>query len=458
MATVTATAGARVATVLGPIEGARPPWGDPGPAADAAGYLVEEYQLEGTTVAYRPKADTLLGPDGHWTAVIEGEAGYRTRILVVRPQDPTHFNGTVLLNWQNVSGGAEPGAPRHGETYRGYAWVGVSAQEIGLYGFPAGMGRRGGGGRGLPLVDHDPSRYGELHHPGDQGSFDIFSQAAQAVGPQRGTGVDPMGGLPVRRVLATGGSQSAMRLVAYINAVQPLSQAVDGFLISLWEGRAPALQDGPVSYGGLRTTVRDDVAVPVMIVNSEFEALGTHAAGVAITKMIRVWEVAGAPHGVARSRGEPAAQARTPTGDGVGWITNSLSIAPVYESAIRHAHRWLVDATAPPALPRIEIVTGDRASVHRDPLGNALGGIRLPELAVPTAEYRGMSFGAGRAALFGASRPFGDDLLRSLYPTRADFVGRWRQAVDHLWESGAILAEDAPAMKARGEEIRLPVA
>src|ERR1700737_5267692 len=167
MATVTEPTDVRVATVSGPIDGARPPWGDPGPAAVAAGYLVEEFQLEGKTVAYRSEGDTPPGPDGHWRATIDGEAGYRTRVLVVRPRDPTRFNGTVLLNWQNVSGGVEPSAPRRGEVYRGYAWVGVTAQEIGMYGFPAGMGRRGGGGPSLPLVDHDASRYGELYHPGD---------------------------------------------------------------------------------------------------------------------------------------------------------------------------------------------------------------------------------------------------------------------------------------------------
>ena len=69
-----------------------------------------------------------------------GEARYRTRILVVRPGDPARFNGTVLLNWQNVSAGIEGGAPA-GRDLRGYAWVGVSAQEVGLYGFPAGMDR-----------------------------------------------------------------------------------------------------------------------------------------------------------------------------------------------------------------------------------------------------------------------------------------------------------------------------
>ena len=39
-------------------------------------------------------------------SLTEGEsAPYRTRIVVVRPQDPTQFNGTVVLEWLNVSSG-----------------------------------------------------------------------------------------------------------------------------------------------------------------------------------------------------------------------------------------------------------------------------------------------------------------------------------------------------------------
>jgi hypothetical protein len=417
---------------------------------EEAGYLVEEYHLDGTAVAYGAAPGTRLGVDGRWETVVIGEAGYRTRILVVRPGDPARFNGTVLLNWQNVSAGIEGGAPRRGEMYRGYAWVGVSAQEVGLYGFPAGMtGRTGSFSAGRPLVDHDPQRYGDLRHPGDQGSFDIFTQAARAVGPTRNSSVDPMGGLDVRRVVATGGSQSAMRLVAYINAVHPTDQALDGFLLSLWEGRAPAVADGSVSFGGVRTTVRADGAVPVLVVNSEFEALSLHAVGIADTDTIRVWEVAGAPHASVRNTGRTEAGGR--------WMANPLSIAPVHESAVRHLHQWLAQGTVPPAQPRIQILAGPPATIDRDPAGNALGGIRLPELAAPTAEYRGLSAGTGRAPLFGASRPFSDETLRALYPTRRAFAERWRQGVDDLVVTGAVLADDAGWMQAHGDEIGLPV-
>ncbi len=443
----------RWADVEGPITGARPPWGDPGQPAAEAGYVVREYQLHGRTVAYEPAEGTKPGPDGRWHAVVMGEGDYRTRILVVRPEDPARFNGTVILNWQNVSAGAESGAPRSGEVYRGYAWVGVSAQEVGISGFPMGMSIRGSAGPNpLPLLDHDPQRYGNLRHPGDQGSFDMFTQAARAVGPLRSTVVDPLDGLAVRRVVAAGGSQSAMRLVAYINAVQPLndaSDAIDGFLLSVWEGRAPALTDGPISFGGLRTAIRSDTTVPVLVVNSEFETLGVHAVGTVDTEAIRVWEVAGTPHGVTRQTGAGRASS-------TGWVTNRLSYGPVYEAALRHIHRWVEDGVPAPAQPRIQVDFQRPPQIRRDALGNAIGGVRLPEMAVPTAEYRGMSFGTGRAPLFGACRPFSDDVLRDLYPTRDRYAACWNQAVDDLIGAGALLAEDAPAMRARLGEVRLP--
>src|SRR6202000_1310435 len=119
--------------------------------------------------------------------------------------DPATINGTVRLHWQNVSAGNEIERPETSELYRGYAWVGVSAQEIGLYGSPWGAGVRGQTNAGQGLIDADPERYSSLTHPGDPGSFEIFSQAARIV---RDEANGPLGGLPVHRITATGGSQS----------------------------------------------------------------------------------------------------------------------------------------------------------------------------------------------------------------------------------------------------------
>jgi hypothetical protein len=99
---------------------------------------------------------------------------------------------------------------------------------------------------------------------------------------------------------------------------------------------------------------------------------------------------------------------------------------------------------------------GPPPEVRRDPWGNAIGGIRLPEMQAPTAEYRGMSFHTGRAPLFGASRPFSAEVLGALYPSREAYAARWYEAVDRLVNSGAVRPEDAAAMKIRAADVRLP--
>jgi hypothetical protein len=428
--------------VTGPIEAPRPPWGVPPCDVSALNYVVEEYLIDGIANAYRFANDAHPPRNGHWDAVSFAEAPYRTRILVVRPIDPAQFNGTVLLNWANVSAGVESEAPSTGETYEGYAWVGVSAQEVGLYGFPAGVGGRR---KKQPLVDYDSYRYGKLLHPGDPGSFDIFTAAALAVGPNRAADVDPLGGLHVQRVIATGGSQSAMRLAAYLNALHHKAQVIDGFVLRAWEGRAPLLEEGAVAFG-TRTAIRDDIDVPVVVVNSEFEAMPVYLADGHDAPMLRIWEVTGAPHGVAW--GSSARKGE--------WTRNPLSIEPIFDAAVRAVHHWASGGPSAPSQPRIEVVEGSPPHLHRDSLGNALGGIRLPEVAVPTAEYRGSSVGATGVALFGASRRFSDEVLRELYPSREHFIQRWEAAVDALVGAGTLRPEDAPGYKQRADEVVLP--
>jgi hypothetical protein len=357
--------------------------------------VVEEYRMSGEATAYASPGGGRPDPSGRWGAEAIEAARYRTRLLVVRPADPALFNGTVVLNWQNVSAGAEPPAPDAGEVLEGYAWVGVSAQEGGLYGRTDGWrgGRGGVDWGGPPLLVADPERYGDLHHPGDQGSFDIFAQAAQAV---RAGDAGPLAGLPVRRVLAAGASQSAMRLAAFANALHHRYGVIDGYLLSVWEGRAPRLEEGAVGVG-VRTALRDDLGVPVLVVNSEFEAPALQAAGVVDGPARRIWEVAGAPH----------APGRPPTGvPRTGWGPNPLSLRPVWDAALLALRRWCEAGDPAPAQPRLVMTDGTPPRLARDASGNALGGIRLPELAAPVGEYRGIAFGTGRPPMSGAFRAF----------------------------------------------------
>src|SRR5262249_18303471 len=115
------------------------------------------------------------------------------RILVYRPTDAKKFGGTVIVEWLNVSGGVDANpdwTQTHVEIIReGAAGVGVSAQYVGV----EGGGGLVGLGISLPLKAVKPARYGSLDHPGDGFSYDMFSQAAQAV--RTPSGPNPLGDL-----------------------------------------------------------------------------------------------------------------------------------------------------------------------------------------------------------------------------------------------------------------------
>lgn len=428
---------------------------------DSLGYQAEEFFLRGTAVSYRLLGGTTAGPDGRWAAEEADEAGFVTRILVVRPREASAFNGNVVVHWQNVTAGYELGTADDPEVLSGWAWVGVSAQRVGIHGFPPGAAPyRGRQAPQAALKQWDPDRYDALSHPGDQWSFDIFTQAGRAVGPDRQGAVDPMGGLTVKRVVAAGASQSAARLISYINAVHPLAGVFDGFLPTITSGRgshldAPALVPAAPGTGaspaamaarlGVATRTRDDIDTPVFIVNSECEAVGMYGSRRDDDDRFRFWEVAGAPHVVAVV---PAARPE-------GMVDNPLTYRPVVSAAYRHLRAWMDGGTPPPAQPRIEFETdgSGTAAIRRDEHGNAIGGIRLPELEAPLAEYHGRDDTAeGLGTLYGWARPFPIDELRRLYPSAEAYVKVWEEAVDHLVATGALRPEDAPDYRSRGAE------
>src|SRR2546423_7028930 len=225
-----------------------------------AGYVQHEYVASGRATSYDQKG-TLTG-DGRWSFAPAGRAPYRTRVLVRRPANPSRFSGTVVVEWLNVSGGidADPEwTSLHEEIMRrGDAWVGVSAQRIGVMGGPVlvkveGVAGADLAGRGLRAID--PARYGSLDHPGDGFSFDIYTQIAQAI---RGRAV--LGGQQPRRMIAAGESQSAFALVTYYDGVQPLTHAFDGFFVHS-RGAVGLPLVGPGRYADIAGAISGTAAI-----------------------------------------------------------------------------------------------------------------------------------------------------------------------------------------------------
>lgn len=67
------------------------------------GYQQSEYLVSGTANAYTNVNE--FDADGHWQVQTSEQAAYKTRIVVNRPIDPADFNGTVVVEWLNVSAG-----------------------------------------------------------------------------------------------------------------------------------------------------------------------------------------------------------------------------------------------------------------------------------------------------------------------------------------------------------------
>ena len=87
----------------------------------ASGYVEEEFYVSGLADAYSTAGSKLAS-----------DVPYRTRMIVRRPASQTDFNGTVLVEWQNVTAGYDLDALWNWRHLReGYAWVGVSAQRVG---------------------------------------------------------------------------------------------------------------------------------------------------------------------------------------------------------------------------------------------------------------------------------------------------------------------------------------
>ncbi|MGZ8745338.1 MAG: alpha/beta hydrolase domain-containing protein, partial [Nocardioides sp.] len=122
------------------------------------GWVEEELALSGFATTYSSEGD--LPTDGWFDLGTAFEEAYATRVVVRRPP-AADFNGTVLIEWLNVSGGfdAHPDyAYLADEILRaGYAWVGVSAQYVGIEGGPVAVSTpvsaAAGAGQGLRAMD-----------------------------------------------------------------------------------------------------------------------------------------------------------------------------------------------------------------------------------------------------------------------------------------------------------------
>jgi hypothetical protein len=425
-------------------------------------YVEEEFFIEGAANAYNT-------PPGQTGSLKESGHPYKTRIVVRRPKSTAKFNGTVIVEWYNVSQG-------HDGEYdwfqsaehilrSGYAWVGVSNQRVGVN----------------SLKEWSPLRYATLDVTDggkvtdDSLCYDIFTAAGEAVRVNSKV----MGNLKVTGLIAIGHSQSAGRLYTYFHSVHPLT---------------PKIYDAVVLHGG-GGKVSGDLNVKVFKLLNETDVTGQANNRQPDTDKFRQWEVAGTSHldakfsrmlaglglrvsGMDPVEGSPsiagptisggAGNGAAGNGDGLAGtnvcVNTPFSRIPehyVLDALLDHTAGWVKDGTLPPTAPPIELrqlPSAERPQweVVHDQFGNAHGGIELSQHAVPTATNTGQNQGGATGGerncnLMGSYTAWDEARLAMLYPTHAVYVAKVKEVTEKNLKAGYLVKADADATIAEAQ-------
>ncbi len=410
------------------------------------GYTEKEYFISGTGYTYNTSGAVNVtgtkiltgGPNGN------GTYPFKTRIVVRMPTNPANFNGKVIVEWNNVTAGYDLEVNWFGDPYylikNGYAYVTVSAQNVGVNFLKA----------------FNPGRYGSLEvgPAGDPLSYDIYAAAVKAVRGDVSSGPEPLGSLTphIETVVASGESQSCGRLVTYFNKVAPLQEIVNSYLFTV-----------------CTTAVRADRPEKVLRIISEFEnKIEQTEAETPINPSLRHWEAAGGSHvpfdAAAYWQGPVARDTEALLGPNIADCAHKPILSRVgwpdlVNVGTKDLIEWSNGGPAPPVAPRGEYV--NPTTLKRNSLGIALGGVRLPEMEVPTGVNLAENSPAGPpnpypdsafCILLGQYDPFSEATLEGLYSNYGEYVDKVKADAKTLEHEGFLLSEDAQRLVNGAEE------
>lgn len=435
------------------------------PDADAiarAGYVQEEYLLSGVGNIYE------AGADGRGK-VRQSGLHYTTRAVIVRPRDPRRYSGVVQLGFSHPQFGSNqwsrvgPDVLRHGDMY-------VLLQ---IGGDPGTRQRsKPGAPVATPLVLpwFDAVRYKSFNWPDDGVRWDAMGQTIVKLR----TGALPAALRPfkARQLYVSGWSYLGSLQRSYINwgfhdryRMPDGKPAVDGYLIgissnSVDAGFVPINSDNalpPVDQRQLRV-----IDVPVIELMSENEArtnslpqrpdVDSYAGG------HRLYELGGVSH---QDSGLPATtgpwERQLVARGNSAWAPGSTCTTPatdvpmrdLAEAAVSNLKLWHDKGIAPPSAQRMEIAAPGKVAV--DSFGNARGGVRPVQLALPLARYGDARDCTGLVRFQVLRRiAFDKAQVAAAYPAgKAEYLNKVRLYLDGMVADRWLLKADADAQYAR---------
>ncbi|SDM76597.1 hypothetical protein SAMN05216360_103321 [Methylobacterium phyllostachyos] len=440
----------------------------------------------------------------------QGKVTYSARVILFIPADPTAGNGALLVDVPNrgnayanalynsprslpmASGNTEPGTGFLED--RGYAVAEVYWE----------LGR----GADLPSFTDADGRQRFVEGVGFAIVRDTADFLAHAAADAGGT-PNPLAGT-ISRTIATGKSQDGRFLKTFLLQGFNVAQgrrvfdgmhvfvSGAGLLPILQSGTGPhssgdktpnfadpdfpGVNDGPLTIGEIvaRVEARGEVPPKMMLLNATVDyaslraSLGrTGAHGtidLPLPSTVRMYDVAGASHVTVIKA--PACQS----------APGRLDWAPVARATLQRLDGWVVRNAAPPAtrLMPLQPAPDDPTVLQapkalpeaivqvpqRDADGNPIGGVRLPDIAVPLGVHGGQNapLTTFTCSLVGTYRPFprtpdeakgGRPSLAERYKDQQDYVNRVGIAARTLEADGFLLPEDVAVILNAAAENRI---
>ena len=337
---------------------------------------------------------------------------YKTRMVVRRPASADAFSGDIVIESMNSTAGFDTtpvGVPSAEYFAReGIVYIGVTTSGNGSIPFL----KNGCGGINPPCG----TRYASLGMTDNGQEYELINQLVTALESGDPSQVPlPLDFGPVQHVFFSGQSQQGGSVITH--ASQFHFPGIDGYFF-MGASSARAIRGGFTALGdptsrtcgsagalpypdcvapltGLELRVRTDLPVPVYRGSSETD-IGSGATRQDDTDTsnfasFRLIEVPASAHNFVHKT--PLPLPFLPPGYTIGDLClfppYTLADGPIFGSHVWNA-MWenlriqVSQGILPPYAPRVEVVGG---VIQRDAFLNAKGGVRLPELDVPTNSY-----------------------------------------------------------------------
>ena len=223
--------------------------------------------------------------------------------------------------------------------------------------------------------------------------------------------MDPLGGLEVRHLIATGGSQSGARLGTYINGIHVTQPLFDAYLLVVYPNTPCALTQAsapaelPQTFGPnifhvlewFTYLLRDDLDVPIIVVNSESEASECDPNHQPDTEMVRWWEIPGTGHTSAYASPDELEE----TSSLIGGTT--VSFAPAIRGASQRSAKLARRRPPHHSISRGSSRRATHLAFRGTSTATPLGGIRWPDLEAPLGTHAAERLGDDGTSLLRGS-------------------------------------------------------